>query len=104
MLERGTTLLTWAADQPIDGQSTQWVLELAPHRLDYLSFEGELTADRGHVRRWDGGVCKWRLATQDSVQVDLRGQRWSGQLHLQRDADSQRWLLRVEPADSATCE
>ena len=63
----GGPLLTW--------RSPVWPIvapvlldELPPHRSDYLTYEGPVSNDRGHVSRVAGGTCQvTRLNEQQSI-------------------------------------
>jgi len=79
MLEDGGELLTWALDtQPsTDGGPIQAEL-LAPHRRQYLHYEGPLSGDRGLVRRWDWGSYDWRVRLESLIVVTLHGTQLQG--------------------------
>lgn len=48
---------------------------IADHRRDYLDYEGEISANRGRVRRCDAGPCACAIAADGAVCLTLRG-RW----------------------------
>ena len=55
MLEAGESLRTWAIERfPPAGEMVS-ALPLPPHRLDYLTYEGPVSQNRGEVTRWDSG-------------------------------------------------
>jgi hypothetical protein len=56
MLEHGGTLVTWALQRPPDEPAPIAAERLPDHRLDFLSYQGPLTAGRGSVTRWDEGA------------------------------------------------
>jgi hypothetical protein len=54
---------------------------LADHRVEYLSFEGELTQNRGTVIRfawgtWDGDLAKTAKLIFDEASVNFQGETW----------------------------
>ena len=56
MLEHGEVLRTWAIDSPVVAGRDLPARALADHRRLYLDYEGEISGDRGHVRRIDTGT------------------------------------------------
>lgn len=62
---------------------------LADHRAAYLTYEGELSGNRGHVTRWDSGSCRIEQLGLDArselvlLVVTLSGARVRGTLRLQ---------------------
>lgn len=54
MLENGAGLVTWRMASPLT-TGTQMVTKLPDHRLDYLTYEGEVSGHRGRVRRVSAG-------------------------------------------------
>jgi hypothetical protein len=80
MLEAGSALKTWRLAKPPEekGESIAAV-PLPEHRLDYLDYEGPVSAGRGTVKRWDDGT--YELLAEDAtdvVRVFLHGQRVQG--------------------------
>ena len=49
--------------------------ELAPHRKDYLSYEGEVSRGRGTVKIWDAGLLSVRKATKARMELALESER-----------------------------
>jgi hypothetical protein len=67
---------------------------IAPHRPEYLTFEGEVSGGRGRVKRVDEGTVR-ALAWTDGLldwEVALRG--FQGRLRITRQAGGQ-WLARI---------
>jgi hypothetical protein len=112
MLEAEGVLWTWALAQlPIDwrkladdqtlvGESNSVLAErLADHRLDYLTYEGQVSGDRGEVRRLDEGMYRRGTA---ATQFVVEGSVIRGELEFVANAgspvDSQ---LIYRPAPSA---
>lgn len=61
MLQSGGTLLTWALPpqaepQTILGPFTTDAKRSPDHRIEYLHYEGPVSANRGEVRQWDAGT------------------------------------------------
>jgi hypothetical protein len=82
MLEDGDTLRTWRlSDLPRSGV---WVdaEEIAPHRLAYLDYEGEVSGGRGTVKRWERGIFVWSGYAPPLIMLDLYGERWSSAMIL----------------------
>ena len=57
MLREGEVLATWQVDKPPSewGDKSLSCRKIADHRLEYLSYEGTLTKNRGEVRQVAGG-------------------------------------------------
>ncbi len=56
MLEAGEGLRTWRLASTPFGET--WAIAAEPlpdHRLAYLEYEGPVSGNRGHVKRWDTG-------------------------------------------------
>jgi len=92
LLEWGDTLRTWALPAfPTPGVVLP-CKELAPHRREYLDYEGEISAGRGSVTQVASG--EYDLLEQSSrlVQVRLHGPTLSGVLRLTRnDSEAALW-------------
>jgi hypothetical protein len=96
MLEAGPVLRTWRLSaQPTPDRPVEAVASFN-HRAVYLDYEGEVSSNRGVVRRWDAGSFAWIEDTADSVAVRLAGRQLLGLARLQRNA-ADRWLLHFEP-------
>lgn len=77
LLERGESCWTWAMEQLpglLSGQEGATCVDarrLVDHRLHYLDHEGPVGGDRGEVRRFLSGECRW-IGTGDArVHVQL---------------------------------
>ena len=95
MLESHGVLRTWVLEQPPRMGQSMVAHALPDHRIEYLTYEGPVSGERGHVTRWDRGDCT-SLNDQDGyVVVELRGDRLRCELALTRDRDhTQRWHFR----------
>lgn len=91
MLEDGLALLTWALAKLPDSHS-QLADELPPHRLDYLTYEGPVSNNRGEVARVAAGTFEWMLRNESELIAQLESSQLSGQLHLRRQ-DEKNWLV-----------
>ena len=92
MLERGSSLATWALErEPAEGEVV-CARALSDHRLAYLDHEGPVSGDRGSVTRWDAGTYQFEHEGPDEMVVKLQGNKLSGQAELRRLPDSpQQW-------------
>lgn len=84
MLEHDGTLRTWAIDAPIRSGIILPARSLADHRLIYLDYEGDISANRGTVRRCDRGTYQTVVWTPDRVRVILNGTQLAGPVEFWR--------------------
>ncbi len=84
MLQSGDVLRTWALDEAPQAGTTIRADSLPDHRTAYLTYEGPVSGNRGHVTRWDEGEFQWMRQDEDSLQLQLRGQRLDGEVQLTR--------------------
>jgi hypothetical protein len=82
MLEHGDVLRTWAIDTPIVADRDLPARPLADHRAIYLDFEGEISGNRGRVRRVDAGTYRVIVWSADRVRVELAGFQLVGEVDL----------------------
>ena len=102
MLEHEGSLKTWRLPRPPDAwgehsclpgeqtpvaqagkqESLPHALPLPEHRLMYLDYEGPVSGNRGHVKRWDAGTYESIHRDARSWTVRLAGKRWQGVLTL----------------------
>lgn len=109
MLDWGAALRTWALEAPLTalGGAPGGVRRINARRLDdhrraYLDYEGPVSGDRGHVRRWDRGDFAAVHSNDSELVLELRGERFAGRLRLVRDAgDAQCWTLSLVDSPSA---
>jgi hypothetical protein len=98
MFERDGALRTWAIEfTPAAG--VQGAAELlADHRLEYLTYEGPVSGNRGSVSRWDCGRYDLLEDAGDCFRVRLRGLRLQ-QIELTfRCGPDQRWSVSFSAA------
>jgi DNA polymerase Ligase (LigD) len=93
MLESEGVLRTWALDQEPAMAGVTTARQLADHRLAYLTYEGEISGERGSVTRWDAGEYSMRKTSPDHLSVRLRGGRLECVVSLQRQADGHCWSV-----------
>ena len=84
MLEDGEVLRTWAIDAPIVAGVDLPARALGDHRRLYLEYEGEISGNRGRVRRIDGGTYRVLIWSADHVRVELAGTQLVGDVDLRR--------------------
>ena len=78
MLESGNVLKTWRLPAPPPQRPTT-ALALGDHRLDYLTYEGPVSGNRGAVKRWDHGTyATVETETSQDWTIELQGGRWRG--------------------------
>lgn len=103
MLEAGDVLRTWAIDAPIVAGADLPARALPDHRPIYLDYEGEISGNRGTVRRLDRGVYEVRVWEEDRVRVRIRGDQLVGEVEIrQSDPASDgcdRWAFRLGKVD-----
>jgi len=89
MLEQEGVLLTWAMDQWGELNVPHTAVELAPHRLDYLTYEGPVSNNRGDVERVAKGPIEWLVHNTDRMELKIDFGQWWGRLVLQRVSGEQ---------------
>jgi hypothetical protein len=72
MLEQGSVLKTWRLEKPLTA-GEQHVTQLPDHRLEYLTYEGPVSSDRGTVKRIAEGHYTLLQATDNSLKASLSG-------------------------------
>ncbi|HEX3657257.1 MAG TPA: DNA polymerase ligase N-terminal domain-containing protein [Pirellulales bacterium] len=94
MLETPPALRTWALSMAPARQVEIAAEALAPHRMEYLDYEGPVSGDRGAVERWDQGAFRWLSDEPDCVEVEFAGERLVGRAVIERQPDTpQRWVF-----------
>ena len=93
MLERGGVLLTWQLVlEPVDRSCLPIPAKrIGDHRKAYLTYEGPLSGNRGHVRRLDAGTVDILEITATRCIFVLRDGRLSGRFELR--ADNEEWFF-----------
>ncbi len=98
MLRRGEALKTWGLPEPPSGDPGRVLaVEAKPdHRLDYLTYEGPVSGDRGTVKPWDAGTYETLRWEEGLVEVALVGAKVRGPYRLLREGGT--WYLAAIPA------
>jgi hypothetical protein len=80
----GSLLATWRSDAwPIEEPTP--LLRLGDHRREYLTYEGAISGNRGHVRHVESGRMMYELQTEAHVVLKLMAGNVTRGLELQRD-------------------
>ncbi len=85
-------LWTWELRDEPAVDTVQFAERLADHRRAYLTYEGPVSNDRGHVTRYDEGTLVWREQQEGHLIVELHGNQLVARLTMDRQSD-ERWLL-----------
>jgi hypothetical protein len=95
MLEDGGVLLTWSLMKlPTAGGEAVAAERLSEHRLDYLTYEGPVSGERGAVRRVDAGTFEWVERSPERLVVTLAGATLCGSLVVEVLIGGARMTLR----------
>lgn len=66
----GGALVTWRSPVwPLVDQTP--LTPLGEHRRDYLSYEGPISGNRGHVRRIAGGTFEWLIRGSQCTRIRI---------------------------------
>jgi DNA polymerase Ligase (LigD) len=97
MFEHGPMLRTWALERiPAVGETVS-AQRLDDHRPVYLDYEGEVSGDRGQVRRVDQGDYEVMEDRPERLVVKIGGAR-PGILTLMLDPPTHRWRVSLSGA------
>jgi hypothetical protein len=98
MLEHDGVLRTWAMEKmPATGEIVA-AEKLPDHRLHYLDYEGEVSGNRGDVRRVDAGVYYVVEENATTIVASLRGEKLRGTITLDHDdGEPHRWRVSFSP-------
>jgi hypothetical protein len=103
MLESGEVLRTWSIETPIVAGEDLPARALPDHRPIYLDYEGEISRNRGTVRRIDAGVYTAIDWSDDRVRVRLQGSQLVGEVELRHVGDksggASSWIFRLGNLD-----
>jgi hypothetical protein len=103
MLEAGNGLRTWSTDAPIEHGCEILARSRTDHRLDYLSYEGPISGDRGSVRRIAEGVFQTIAWEPGHIRVKLLGSQLVGEVDLYRSGSDSMvgstWKFRLGKVD-----
>jgi hypothetical protein len=100
MLEKEAVLRTWRLErEPLEPRPI--VAEALPdHRLAYLDYEGQVSGNRGSVRRFDRGEYALLEESSERVVVKLMGAALVGTAVLEQIANSEGWWFAFTPLES----
>lgn len=93
LLERDGVLKAWRLPPDFDLTSPVPADPTFDHRLLYLDYEGPVSGDRGHVRRWDAGELAWESVSDGELVVRLDGTHLRGRFRLAEVGEG--WVLTV---------
>jgi hypothetical protein len=102
MLEDGAALRTWAIDAPVVAGVDLPARALPDHRRIYLEYEGEVSGDRGTVRRVAEGVYTASIWEDGRVRVRLEGAQLVGEVEIRQVCGSDggtSWIFRLGNLD-----
>src|SRR5262249_1508179 len=103
MLETGAVLRTWAIDSPIVPGQDLSARALPDHRAMYLHYEGEISRQRGWVRRVDAGTYRVLAWADDHICVELAGAQLVGEVDLRKSGEGSNgaasWVFRMGNRD-----
>ena len=111
MFETEGALRTWAIRQMPDESEPQSADALADHRMEYLTYEGPVSGERGSVTRWDAGIYQrsaeiplvgGRIMGRDDFRFQIVGTRLRGTIELIRGPDG--WRYRFLTAGSSSAD
>jgi DNA polymerase Ligase (LigD) len=94
LLEQGDSLRTWSFDEMPGADHELSACELAPHRIEYLDYEGPISGGRGTVFGIDRGDFDIRYWDATRCEVRLVGERLCGEVVLLQKPDG-RWLFNL---------
>jgi len=94
MLEHGPMLRTWALERLPSMGETVLAQRLDDHRPVYLDYEGDVSGDRGQVRRVDQGEYEMIEDRTERLVVKIGGAR-PGTLTLIRGQPVHRWRVSL---------
>src|SRR5262249_47185418 len=101
-LEHGEVLRTWAIDAPIVADADLPARTLPDHRRIYLEYEGEVSGNRGTVRRVDEGVYTTLVWEAGRVLVQVQGNQLVGEVEICQVPGSDAvpsWVFRMGKVD-----
>jgi hypothetical protein len=88
----GSMLQTWRLPMwPLAG--VEEATRIRDHRPAFLTYQGQLTGDRGHVLRIDEGTCTFEASSRRVIVRLMPGQQ---RLVFDQDPGAETWHVRVE--------
>ena len=71
---------------------------IPPHRRAYLTYQGDISGNRGHVIRRAEGTCFANLWTDQRIELTMHTMHLQVSLQLTRQSDAH-WLACVDSSD-----
>jgi hypothetical protein len=103
MLEHGDVLRTWAIDAPVVPDADLPARALPDHRRIYLEYQGEISGNRGVVRRVAEGFYTAEVWEEGRVRVRLHGTQLVGDVEIRQvvpGSDGEMtWVFRMGNVD-----
>lgn len=88
MLEDNGVLLTWRIPEwPPEAQTRIPAVRLPDHRVDYLTYQGPVSQNRGSVIQVDHGSFMWEGRSDQELQVVLKSDLRVAITHVSVDED-----------------
>ena len=97
MLQHGDALATWQLlSEPVDRTSLPIsARKIADHRVEYLTYQGPISRNRGTVTRVDSGTVVFESFDADRAVIRLSGERLKGRFTLTQSGEE--WLFTETP-------
>ncbi len=95
MIQDGDHLATWRLESDLFQTAQQSAERIDNHRLEYLTFEGPISNNRGSVRQVDQGEFRIQLWSENEISGELHAQTNKTFMRLSRTANSTHWLLNA---------
>ncbi len=95
MIQDGDHLATWRLESDLFQTHEQSAERLDSHRLDYLTYEGPISGNRGSVRQVDQGEFRIQLWSENEISGELHGQTNKTFMRMSCSANSTPWLLNA---------
>ncbi|MCC6680006.1 MAG: hypothetical protein IT445_03795 [Phycisphaeraceae bacterium] len=70
------------------------LIEIPPHRREYLTYQGPISGDRGHVQRIDAGTVRIESWNEKKATLQVAMRHFSGRIELCHIAGD-RWRAQV---------
>ncbi len=94
LLQTGTVLATWQIPEPPENWPKKSITctKIFDHRLKYLTYQGPLSDNRGHIKIVATGRYQPLQITENLWQLTLTGDNINGELNLQH-LDMDQWQM-----------
>lgn len=95
MFEADDRLLTWTVPTLPEPLQSVKGIQLPDHRIAYLSYQGEVSGNRGSVKRIDQGSYWVECEAENDFELRLKGESLQGQIRFNKQSDS--WQIKWIP-------